>query len=218
MLIRVEIPIDAPGIDALLRRSFESDAEAKLVHDLREDGFLTLGLVATDDEGQVVGYVAFSPVDVQGEDLQWVGMAPLAVDEKYRGQGLARQLVYEGLDSLNEFGYAAVVTLGDPALYSRFGFELAAHYDLHCRWPGTESAFQVHRLAEDALEGVTGLVEYHDHFNRFKHRRLQAGQQRLKRFAFRHKALLLALCELFDAILYAQGQRAIADLRRKRQR
>lgn len=29
MLIRVEIPIDAPGIDALLRRSFESDAEAK---------------------------------------------------------------------------------------------------------------------------------------------------------------------------------------------
>lgn len=77
MLIRVEIPIDAPGIDALLRRSFESDAEAKLVHDLREDGFLTLGLVATDDEGQVIGYVAFSPVDVQGEDLQWVGMAPL---------------------------------------------------------------------------------------------------------------------------------------------
>lgn len=69
MLIRVEIPIDAPGIDALLRRSFESDAEAKLVHDLREDGFLTLGLVATDDEGQVIGYVAFSPVDVQGEDL-----------------------------------------------------------------------------------------------------------------------------------------------------
>lgn len=82
------------------------------MHDLREDGFLTLGLVATDDEGQVVGYVAFSPVDVQGEDLQWVGMAPLAVDENYRGQGLARQLVYEGLDSLNEFGYAAVVTLG----------------------------------------------------------------------------------------------------------
>ncbi|SUH13287.1 acetyltransferase [Salmonella enterica subsp. enterica] len=67
MLIRVEIPIDAPGIDALLRRSFESDAEAKLVHDLREDGFLTLGLVATDDEGQVVGYVAFSPVDVQAK-------------------------------------------------------------------------------------------------------------------------------------------------------
>ena len=61
MLIRVEIGIDAPGIDALLRRTFGSDAEAKLVHDLREDGLITLGLVATDDEGLVVGYVAFQP-------------------------------------------------------------------------------------------------------------------------------------------------------------
>ncbi|MGA4666010.1 GNAT family N-acetyltransferase [Enterobacter ludwigii] len=167
MLIRVEIGIDAPGIDALLRRSFARDDEAQLVHDLREDGLITLGLVATDDEGQVVGYVAFSPVTVQGEELQWVGMAPLAVDEHYRGQGLARQLVYEGLDSLNEFGYAAVVTLGDATFYGRLGFEPAAHYDLSCRWPGTESAFQVHRLADDALNGVNGLVEYHDHFNRF---------------------------------------------------
>ncbi|MEN8471089.1 GNAT family N-acetyltransferase, partial [Enterobacter cloacae subsp. cloacae] len=25
----------------------------------------------------------------------------------------------------------------------------------------------VYPLADDALDGVTGLVEYHDHFNRF---------------------------------------------------
>ena len=97
MLIRVEIGIDAPGIDALLRRTFGRDAEAQLVHDLREDGLITLGVVATDDEGQVIGYVAFSPVAVEGEELQWVGLAPLAVDERYRGQGIGRQLVYEGL-------------------------------------------------------------------------------------------------------------------------
>ena len=113
MLIRVEIGIDAPGIDALLRRTFGGDAEAQLVHSLREDGLITLGVVATDDEGQVVGYVAFSPVAVEGEELQWVGLAPLAVDESYRGQGIGRQLV------------------------------------------------------DDALNGVSGLVEYSDHFNRF---------------------------------------------------
>ncbi len=111
--------------------------------------------------------MAFSPVIVQGEELQWVGMAPLAVDENYRGQGLARQLVYEGLDSLNEFGYAAVVVLGDPAFYERLGFKPASRYDLRCHWPGTETSFPVHPLADDALDGVTGLVEYHDHFNRF---------------------------------------------------
>jgi putative acetyltransferase len=167
MLIRVEIGIDAPGIDALLRRTFADEREATLVHDLREDGLITLGFVATDDEGQVIGYVAFSPVSVAGEELQWVGLAPLAVDEQYRGQGIARQLVYEGLDSLNEFGYAAVVTLGDPAFYSRLGFEKAAQYDLRCRWSESQDAFLVHRLADDAFNGVSGLVEYSDHFNRF---------------------------------------------------
>jgi len=167
MLIRVEIPIDAPGIDALLRRSFNGEAEALLVHDLREDGLITLGCVATDDEGQVVGYVAFSPVAVAGEELQWVALAPLAVDEAYRGQGIARQLVYEGLDSLNEFGYAAAVALGDPDFYQRLGFERASQYDLRCAWSQSEAAFLVHRLADDAFNGVSGLVEYSDHFNRF---------------------------------------------------
>ncbi|AIM20055.1 GNAT family N-acetyltransferase [Serratia marcescens] len=167
MLIRVEIPVDAAGIDALLRRAFGRDDEADLVQQLREDGLLTLGVVATDDEGGVVGYAAFSPVDVAGEDRQWVALAPLAVDESLRRQGLAEKLVYEGLDSLNEFSYAAVVVLGDPAYYGRFGFKPAAAYGLNCRWPDTESAFQVYSLAQDALNGVSGEVVFSAPFNRF---------------------------------------------------
>jgi putative acetyltransferase len=167
MLIRIEIPVDAAGIDALLRRSFEGDGEADLVQQLREDGLLTLGIVATDDEGGVVGYAAFSPVDVAGEDRQWIGLAPLAVDESLRRQGLGEKLVYEGLDTLNEFSYAAVVVLGDLGYYERFGFKPAVAHDLHCRWPGTEAVFLVYPLAEEALKGITGLVEYSAPFNRF---------------------------------------------------
>ncbi|EEQ08637.1 acetyltransferase [Yersinia mollaretii ATCC 43969] len=159
--------MDAPGIDALLRQSFESNDEADLVQQLREDGLLTLGIVATDDEGGVVGYAAFSPVEVGGEDRQWVALAPLAVEESLRRQGLAEKLVYEGLDSLNEFGYAAVVVLGDPAYYQRFGFVPAARHQLSCRWPGTEEAFQVYALAEDALNDADGEVVFSAPFNRF---------------------------------------------------
>lgn len=165
MLIRVEIPIDAPGIDALLRRSFSDGTEAELVRKLRKDGLLTLGLVATDDEGQVVGYVAFSPVMLAGEDRQWVGLAPLAVDSSLRGQGIAKKLVYEGLDALNEFGYGAVVTLGDPDMYQKFGFQPAIHHHLSCRWPETENTFQIYPLADDALNNAQGQVEYAEHFN-----------------------------------------------------
>ncbi|MCC3704921.1 N-acetyltransferase [Rouxiella badensis] len=165
MLIRVEIPVDAAGIDNLLRKAFGRDDEADLVQRLREDGLLTLGVVATDDEGGVVGYAAFTPVDVQGEDRQWVGLGPLAVEESLRRQGLGEKLVYEGLDSLNEFGYAAVVVLGAPEYYGRFGFKPAAQFNLHCRWPDSAEAFQLYVLADNALEGANGLVEYPPHFN-----------------------------------------------------
>ncbi len=62
-----------------------------------------------------------SPPDVN-DDAYNGGLAPLAVSKAHRCQGIAEKLVYEGLDSLNEFGYGAVV-LGDERYYSRFGFE-----------------------------------------------------------------------------------------------
>lgn len=167
MLIRTEIPVDAAGIDRLLRSAFPTGAEADLVQELREDGLLTLGVVATDDEGGVVGYVAFCPVDIQGEDRNWVGLAPLAVEASLRKQGLGQKLVYEGLDSLNEFGYAAVVVLGEPAYYRRFGFKPAAPHGLHCRWPGTQDAFQLFTLSDDALTHASGEVVFPAAFNRF---------------------------------------------------
>lgn len=166
MLIRTEIPIDAVKIDRLLRNVFGAD-EAELVSQLREDGLLTLGVVATDDEGDVIGYAAFSPVMVMGEDRQWVGLAPVAIDKNYQRQGIGKELIYEGLDSLNEFGYAAVVTLGDPNYYGKLGFVKAADFNLYCKWPDCDDAFQIYRLSNDSIEGVSGLVSYSDPFNRF---------------------------------------------------
>lgn len=166
MLIRTEIGVDAASIDSLLRRSFPTSAEAELVQQLREDGLLTLGIVATDDEGQVLGYAAFSPVTLNDEDKQWVGLAPLVVDESVRDQQLDKQLIYEGLDTLNEFGYAAVVVVGDPDYYGRYGFEPAARHQLRCRWQGGEAAFQVYKLADDAFSGVEGQIDFAAPFNR----------------------------------------------------
>ncbi|WP_159566021.1 GNAT family N-acetyltransferase [Budvicia diplopodorum] len=160
MLIRVEIPVDAAGIAKLLRKVFAGNREADLIQQLREDGLITLGVVATDDYGGIIGYAAFSPVMVNGEDRLWVGLAPLAVSEKHQGKGIGKALVYEGLDTLNEFSYAAVAVLGDPAYYAPFGFKPAAEFNLHSQWPDVASAFQIYSLADDALVGVSGLVEY----------------------------------------------------------
>ncbi|AIN62676.1 putative acetyltransferase [Providencia stuartii] len=96
MLIRVEIPVDAMGIDKLLRDTFPTEAEADLVQKLREDGLLTLGVVATNDNGEVIGYVGFTPVDVNNEDVQWVGLAPLAVSKAHQNKALVGNLFMKG--------------------------------------------------------------------------------------------------------------------------
>ncbi|PWI35258.1 GNAT family N-acetyltransferase [Vibrio albus] len=165
MLIRTEAPADILPVDRLLKSTFPTDAEANLVMRLRENGRLTLSLVACSDEGEVIGYVLFSPVLIDGEDIGWQGLAPVAVKEECRNQGVAAELIREGFESLRDFGYPACVVLGNPAYYSRFGFEDAAQYKMHCRWDVPAGAFQVIELEKEVFTGKQGLVEYCPEFS-----------------------------------------------------
>lgn len=160
MLIRSEALADQLAIDRLLKQVFPTDAEAKLVKALRENGHNTLSLVACNDEGEVVGHLMFSPVLVGGADTGVQGLAPLCVHPDYRKKGIAAQLVREGFDTLNEFGYPACVVLGDPAYYSRFGFKPAEAFGLSCKWDVPAGAFMAFEFAEGTFNTAQGLVSY----------------------------------------------------------
>ena len=165
MLIRTEAPADILTVDKLLKSTFETDAEANLVMKLRENGHRSLSLVASTDEGELIGFVLFSPVTLNGVDYNWQGLAPLAVKEGFRGQGIAQKLIEEAFASLFELGYPACVVLGDPAYYSRFGFVPAESNQLRCQWEVPVGAFQVKALVEGVLDGHNGLVEYCSEFS-----------------------------------------------------
>lgn len=165
MLIRTEAPADILAVDRLLKEVFDTEAEANLVMALRENGHRTLSLVACDDEGEVVGHAMFSPVHLNGEDLNWQGLAPLAVKAEYRKQGLGAELVHEGLASLGELGYPACVVLGDPAYYSRFGFTVADEQGFRCQWDVPAGAFQIVALWDDELKGRSGEIQYCPEFS-----------------------------------------------------
>ncbi len=160
MLIRTEAPADILPLDRLLKANFETDAEANLVMTLRENGQLTLSLVACTDEGELVGHVLFSPVTLDGQDDGWQGLAPLSVAAQYRGQGIGRRLVEEGLTSLAELGYPVCVVLGEPDYYARLGFSAAHHYDMRCEWDAPLGAFQIQALYPDTLTGRHGVIAY----------------------------------------------------------
>ncbi|GAD81192.1 GNAT family N-acetyltransferase [Vibrio ezurae] len=167
MLIRTEAPADNQGILTLLKHAFPTDAEANLVNTLRENGNITLSIVASDDEGRVIGCAQFSPVTLSGNDYGWQGLAPVAVHEDFRNQGVAERMIKEGLDSLLEFGYSACVVLGDPAYYSRFGFAQSEGSNFRCQWDLPEGVFQVLDLTGESFDGLSGLIEYCKEFDQF---------------------------------------------------
>lgn len=126
MKIRAERPEDADTIRSLTRAAFataphSSQTEAAIVDALRDAGALTLSLVAEDD-GEILGHVAFSPVTVDGKDLGWYGLGPISVWPDRQGRGIGQALVRKGLEELRLLGAKGCVLVGDPAYYGRFGF------------------------------------------------------------------------------------------------
>ncbi len=122
-VLRLEEPRDAQQIRDLLEASFPGFGEAILVDRLRSDGDLDLSLVA-EDQGVVIGYVAFSRLMVEGGEKPFhaVALAPLAVYPEYQQQGVATQLIREGHACLAAMGITLSVVLGEPSYYGRFGY------------------------------------------------------------------------------------------------
>ena len=121
--IRLEEERDAAEIRDLLEACFPGFGEADLVDTLRRDGDIVLSLSA-EDEGVVVGYIAFSRLNVEGEDgtAPAVALAPLAVYTEYQQQGIATRLVREGHACLAAMGETLSVVVGEPGYYNRFGY------------------------------------------------------------------------------------------------
>lgn len=102
--------------------SFSDDTEADALRALRAAGDLTVSLVV-EDNGEVIGHVAFSPVTIDGVHDQWFGLGPVAVRPEKQRQGIGRALISQGLDILRKAGANGCALIGNPNIYSRVGFE-----------------------------------------------------------------------------------------------
>ena len=72
------------------------------------------------------------------------------------------ELIETGLESLRDRGYEAVIVLGRPNYYPRFGFSLALTTSLAAPFSGR--AFMGLELVPGSLSGSKGSVKYPDAF------------------------------------------------------
>ena len=126
--IRPASAADVAAIDGLLRTSFAQPAEADLVRELCIAGDMVLTLVADDeDSATLAGAVVFSRMDVTvgGQAVPAVALAPIAIAEPYRRQGVADALIHAAHERLEAAGVVLSFVLGDPEFYTRFGYDPA---------------------------------------------------------------------------------------------
>jgi putative acetyltransferase len=124
--IRPERPGDEDAIHELTARAFEtmpysSGTEAAIIRALRASGDLALSLVAEQD-GQVAGHVAFSPVRIDDISAGWFGLGPISVMPELQRQGIGKRLIRVGLDRLTERDAKGCALIGAPEVYRSSGF------------------------------------------------------------------------------------------------
>ena len=96
-------------------------------------GSLVRDLIATTKPGDLLGFLAVERDEVAGAiffsrltfdtPIEAYLLSPVAVDSGHQGRGIGQALITYGLDELRFLGAELVVTYGDPAFYSKIGFQ-----------------------------------------------------------------------------------------------
>lgn len=166
ILVRPERPEDEDTIRQILISAFAAEEHSDhnehfLVEALRQAKVLSVALVA-ESHGEVVGYIAFSKVKIDGQDMNWYGLAPLAVKPSFQKKGIGKLLVTEGLKLLTKNCDAnGCVLLGHPEYYQRFNFKNFSNLKLE----GVDPKYFMALPLKNPSQVPSGTVTYHSSFS-----------------------------------------------------
>ena len=100
--------------------AFPDEDLVPLVKDLSvcEDVYAFVALCAD----RVVGHVALAECALDASPTKIALLGPLAVHPDFSKRGIGSALARQGVDAMRQYGLSAVMLLGSPAYYGRFGF------------------------------------------------------------------------------------------------
>ncbi len=135
MIIRPETAVDLDAIYTLTQRAFapmpfSGGNEGECINKLRSDGDLTVSLVACEGD-EIIGHVAFSPVEIGGTFDHWYGLGPVSAAPERQRSGIGSALINQGLELIKGLGAKGCVLIGDPKYYCRFGFVADGRLSYH---------------------------------------------------------------------------------------
>jgi len=156
--VRHEKTTDAAAREALLDAAYGPVRFTKPSARLRGSRAPARGLSFVAVEGgHLIGTVRLWDV-AAGPDLPALLLGPLVVDTAVRNRGVGAALMRRALDEAKRRGHRAVLLVGDPAYYGRFGFSAAPTGGLWLPGLDDKSRLLGCELVSGALEGARGTI------------------------------------------------------------
>lgn len=148
--LRPERDGDAASVREITNQAFDGTEHGLLVDLIRERGNARLTTCAEDD-GKLVGYVVASPMAFKPAiTLDCLAIGPVAVAPGLQNQGVGSALMHNIIAQARAEGIDALLLLGHPAYYPRFGFA-PTHIDNQY---GATDAFMALELVTGCLDGI----------------------------------------------------------------
>ena len=163
-LIDRETHDDVASREALLDRAMGPNRRRKSSEKLRKGRLAAegLSLVARDVGGEVVATVRLwhveAGVDRLGRPVAALLLGPLAVDSAREGQGIGAALMRAAIAEAKQRGHGAILLVGDPEYYERFGFFADKARHLVMPGPFERRRFLGLELTEGWLDDAAGVI------------------------------------------------------------
>ncbi len=174
MEIRIEKQIEYRETENVIREAFwnvyaPGCDDHYMVHQMRNcEAFVPeLNLVAIEN-GKIIGHVINIESYIMGDDgikYDVLSLGPISVLPQYQRKGIGAKLVAEVKRIASELGYRAVLLCGNPAFYTKQGFEAAEKYGIRNSENMYFDALHICGLYGGALEHLSGKYFENEVYN-----------------------------------------------------
>ena len=126
-----------------------------------------LELVMVNDVDEVIGYVMFSKLFLDGKmQDELLVLNPVAVKTELQRQHISKELIEAGFEKAKEMNFKAVVVEGNPMNYRNRGFVTSADFGIVAAedvgLPAPE-CLMVKELVDGGLYNISGKYSYADY-------------------------------------------------------
>ena len=160
MIIRLEEEKDYFETENLTREAFwnvyrEGCFEHLIIHNLRKDKSFVKELdYCIEIDNKIIGNIR-----------EILIFGPVSVLPKYQKKGYGEKLINYTIEKAKELGFDAIVIMGNPNYYKKFGFESCSKYKIH--YEGIDKKeetpfFMIKILNDNNIENLKGIYSAPD--------------------------------------------------------